>query len=204
MPHVTLAIATLTLMLSASARGQGNSAASDSVPAHSPLARGNHVRVAVQGDTAVLVGHIIDIERNRATVAPDDSGSPPRTIDLAALTRLEVRRDERLRTTSAQVGAGLGTLGAAALYYLRWCRTDELACAREQRTADAYTRHDQTYIGTGTVFAIGGMLAGGLVGYLLAPAPHWKIVTASVIERDAENNAHAVLRVGLEKRLLGR
>jgi hypothetical protein len=198
---VAISLAALTLPRVASTQATNPI---DSARAPRPVARGNHVRLAVRGDAASLVGHVIRVDQTQMLVAPDDSGSLPRTIELGRVTHLEVERDEKLRSISTQIGAGVGTLAAAAYYYFGICRRNERACAREQEIANTYAQYDQTYVGVSTIVIFGGVLAGGAIGYFLTPAPHWEIVASPVVEHGAQGNARTLLRIGVARRLLGR
>ncbi|MFI5227443.1 MAG: hypothetical protein ACHQWU_00150 [Gemmatimonadales bacterium] len=169
-----------------------------------PLLRGDHVRLSAAGDSASIVGHVVRLDPEQVVLAPDDSASLPRDIPLSQITRLEVERDARARTISASVGALLGVAAGASYYYFGLCRQDESGCAQERRRADIATQYDRTYVTTGDVLAIGGMLAGGLLGYVLAPAPHWAVVAAPTFKRGGQGETHTALRIGLERTLLGR
>jgi hypothetical protein len=207
MRYLSIALCSLALALPRAAQSQVAASQSDSAPTTHPLERGNHVRLTLAGDTSLLIGHIVGLDQNQIMVAPDDSG-PPRTIALGQVARVGVERDARLQTVSATIGMAVGGVAAAAYYYFGWCRADENGCARDQRIANAYARYDQTYFTTGSVFAIGGMLAGGLLGYFIAPAPHWEIIVNPVaspgLEQGAPGTGHAALNIGVAKRLFGR
>jgi hypothetical protein len=168
------------------------------------LVRGDRVRLSAAGDSAAIVGHVVRFDSGQVLLAPDDSGALPRSILLSEITHLEVERDSRARTISASVGALLGVAAGGSYYYFGLCRQDERGCSQEQRRANEATRYDRTYVTTGDVLAIGGMIAGGLLGYVLAPAPHWAVVLTPGLERGSDGAQYTTMRIGLERRLLGR
>lgn len=197
MRYLAIALTSLALALPHAAPAQGTRATR-------PFARGDRVRVSTTGDTAATTGKVLMLDAEHVVIAPDDSGAPARPIALSEISHLEVERDSRARTIGATVGGLLGLAAGASYYYLDLCRQDQQGCAREQRRAIRANEYGQTYWTTGDVLALGGFLAGGMIGYFLAPAPHWEIIASPAVQRDEHGEAHTALRFGLTRRLLGR
>jgi hypothetical protein len=169
-----------------------------------PLARGDHVRLPARDGAAPLIGHVVRIDSSEAVITPDDSTAPQRILSLDESRQLEVERGTKLRTISTDVGALLGVLAGASYYYFDLCRSDEQGCAEEQHRADVAARYDETYVGVGTVMVIGGLIAGGALGYVLAPAPHWEAVAAPIATPGPGGGTEHALRIGLSRRFFAR
>lgn len=169
-----------------------------------PLARGDRVRLTASGDSTTIVGSVLRLDADQVVVAPADSGAPPRTVARSAISHLEIQRDVRTRDVAASVGALIGLAAAGSYYYFDLCRQDPAGCNDEQRRAARATEYDHTYITTGDVLAIGGFIAGGLLGYALAPAPHWELIATPAVEHGPQGESHTSMRIGLARRLLGR
>lgn len=173
-------------------------------PLSGSLQRGDHVRLAALGDAATMSARVVRTDSATLEVAPDDSTLPPRTLPLSEISHLEVERDARARTIGASVGALLGVAAGASYYYFGLCPQDERGCAQEQRRSNVAAEYDRTYVTTGDVLVIGGMIAGGVLGYFLAPAPHWTVIAAPGLMRDGEGDTHTAFRLGVSHTLLGR
>jgi hypothetical protein len=182
---VTAAFAFTVALSTAAAAQSPDSSASDSLRQQLPaLHRGDHVRIATTTDTATLTGHLLRLDSAEVVIAPDDSTLPTRTVPILALGTFQVERGNKLRLISTGIGAGLGVIVGAAYYEFGWCRGAERSCARDQREQDLAAEYDQTYYSVGSLFAIAGMIVGGSLGYVVAPAPHWEIVATPTLERD--------------------
>jgi hypothetical protein len=197
---VTVAVALAVALSNAAAAQSPDSSASDSSRQQLPaLHRGDHVRIATATDTATLTGHLVSLDSADVVIAPDDSGQPTRTVPIVALGRFQVERGNKLRLISTGIGAGLGVVAGAAYYEFGWCRGAERSCARDQREQDLAAEYDQTYYSVGSLFAIAGMIVGGSLGYVLAPAPHWEVVATPTLERDRLGALRDGMLIGVKR-----
>jgi hypothetical protein len=199
---VTAALAFAVAFSAAAAAQSPDPSASDSSRQQRPaLHRGDHLRVAIGTDTATLTGHLVSLDSADIVIAPDDSTAPTRTVPIVALGRFQVERGNTLRLISTGIGAGLGEIAGAAYYQFGWCRGAEQSCARDQREQDLAAEYDQTYYSVGSLFAIAGMIVGGSLGYVIAPAPHWEVVATPTLERDRLGMLRDGLMIGVERQV---
>ena len=195
MRYFAVAVSLLAITRATSAHAQSPRAA---------VARGDQVRLTTGGDSAAVVGRVVRVDSTQLVVAPPDSGSLPRTIPLANVSHLEIERDVRARSIGAGIGALIGVAAGGSYYYFDICRQNASGCADEKRRASHAAMYDRSYVTVGDVLAIGGLLAGGLLGYALAPAPHWEIVATPGLEPGGDGDSHTALRITVSRTLLGR
>lgn len=136
---------------------------------------GDHVRVHVLGaDSTAISGRLRFADMDSLMIDPDDSDGSM-TINRDEITRLEVERNAKTRERASSVMGIVGALagGGAAIAV---CMNNPDMCAAEQFAVEHERCHDESYVTTGSLLLAGGALAGALLGYALAPAPHWDVV----------------------------
>lgn len=110
--------------------------------------------------------------------------------------RLEAERDEKTRDYATTTMAVIGLLAGGGIA-LANCLDDREACAAQiERQREAECNGD-SYVAPGTLLILGGLLAGGLVGYALAPAPHWDVVMMPTSTTGFDGQQHLGLNLGV-------
>lgn len=171
------------------------------MPASSILPSGSHLRVYRQGSDSAMSGHLRLMSNDSLMLAPDDDPSSNVAFASADIAGLEIERDLHTRDQAAVVMATLGAVGGITTAVL-WCRNNQAACAADEQRQQA-VECDSTYYGIQTLMVLGGTLLGGLIGYALAPSPHWDVVATPTRSTDNEGSQHLMLNVGVRYWLAG-
>jgi len=159
----------LAILLLASSRGFAQYVSA-------PLSVGSHVRYRrIGSDTLMIRGHVRSIGNDSMLVALDADTSERVAIAAADLDRLEIERDAKSRDQAAMVLGTLGAVAGATTGYF-WCQHNTDQCSDERRQMDYAAAHDSTYYGTQFLMLVGGAAVGALLGYAIAPPPHWDVV----------------------------
>jgi hypothetical protein len=141
-----------------------------------PVTVGSHIRYRrVGSDSALIPGRLRRIGRDSIFVTLDADTSERMPIAAADLDRLEIERDAKARDHAAAVLGTLGAVAGATTGYF-WCQHNVLQCAEEHRELDYAEAHDSTYYGTQFLMLVGGAAVGAVLGYAIAPPPHWDVV----------------------------
>jgi len=178
-------------------------------PAHGSVAAqaipiGAHLRVRGQGNhAAVFSGRLRTISNDSIALALDDDAELTVPFAFADIGRAEMERDERTREqASAAVGA-VGAVGGltAAVY---WCVHNQDACADDLEKMQEAADNDEGYIGPSGLMVLGGALIGSLIGYALAPQPHWELVVFPTRTATSNGSTRLLMNVGVSIPLGGR
>ena len=147
-------------------------------------------------DRSPIVGRFRAIEGDSVLIAPDADTSVIVALSRSDVARLEVERDANTRDQFVTVMAVVGTVAAGTVAVVR-CVNNRPACAEEvQETQRAY-ENDSTYWGPSLLITLGGTLAGALLGYAMAPAPHWDVVALPMRTTGLDGSLHWGLRIGM-------
>jgi hypothetical protein len=171
-------------------------------PPDSPrLKQGMHVRVQSSATDTVITGKLSFIEDDSLVVAPDSTrGMFIRPLMVAIgrgdITKLEVERDEHARD---QFAIALGVAGAitGAVVAIKYCADNNEACntvIQEPQYDDC--SQDQSSWTTGELIVGAGALAGMLIGFVIAPPPHWDVIALPMRDAGRNGQMHYGLRVG--------
>lgn len=158
---------------------------------------GQHIRVhRGVSDRSPIVGRFRAIEGDSVLIAPDADTSVIVALSRRDIARLEVERDANTRDQFVTVMAVVGTVAGGTAAVVR-CVNNRPACAEEvQETQRAY-ENDSTYWGPSLLLTLGGTLAGALLGYAMAPAPHWDVVALPMRTSGRDGSLHWGLRIGM-------
>jgi hypothetical protein len=169
--------------------------AASQLPSSSILTSGSHLRVHRQGTDSAVSGRLRLMSNDSLMIAPDDDPSTRVAFATADIAGLEIERDLHTRDQATVVMAAIGAVGGITSAML-WCKNNQAACAADeqrQQTVDC----DSTYYGVQTLMFLGGTLLGGLIGYALAPSPHWDVVAIPTRTTDNGGSSHLMLNVGV-------
>ena len=196
--HLSGAVA---LLLLASTRGSTQATGG---PDAGPVPIGSHLRVrGPNRHSAVFSGRLRQISNDSITIALDDDEAQLVPFAITDIGRAEIERDAHSRdqaTATMGVVGGVGGLTAAVL----WCRNNRSDCAEEIRLTEEAAQNDDTYVGTSLLMIMGGVAVGSLIGYALAPPPHWDLVTFPTRTSDKNGSSRLLLNVGLRYSLAPR
>lgn len=170
-------------------------------PPDSPrLKPGMHVRVQSSAADTVITGKLSFIEDDSLVVAPDSTRSMfirPLMVAISRgdITKFEIERDEHTRD---QFAMAFGVAGAitGAVVALKYCADNNASCPTVQEPQDDCDQNQSSWT-AGDLLIGAGALAGMLVGFVIAPPPHWDVVALPM--RDAGRNGQMQygLRIGL-------
>jgi hypothetical protein len=108
-------------------------------------------------------------------LALDDDPDEAVPFAVADLGRVEVERDERTREQAATVMGAIGAAGGVTAAVL-WCKHNQTDCEDDiDRTIEA-AQNDSSYVGTSMLMILGGTAVCALLGYAIAPPPHWELL----------------------------
>lgn len=155
---------------------------------------GNHIRVRRSADSSVVIGRLRAAQNDSLLIA-EDSTHWYVTVGRDEVTDLEVQHDEKTRDQASTVMALLGAAAGGGLW-ISHCLNDRAACAAEEQAAREQANCDSNYVSPGSLYVLGGLLAGGLLGYALAPAPHWDVVAFPMQTTGFDGQRHLGLNLG--------
>lgn len=180
-------------------------------PNHSPVAAqgtipiGSHLRVRGQGNhAAVFSGRLRTVSGDSITLALDEDKTNWVPFAVADIGRAEMEHDEKTRDEAAAAVGAIGFAGGlgAAVY---WCVHNQSDCADDiDQMLESADDDDEGYIGPIGLMVLGGAFLGSVIGYALAPQPHWELVVFPT--RTATNNGSSrlLMNVGVSIPLGGR
>ena len=163
----------------------------------SPFANGSHLRLTPRApDFGRITGRFRLLSSDSILITPDSDSTAIVPFATADIDRLEVERDGKTReqatTVMGVVGAGAG-LTAAVL----WCKNNQAACEEDIDQMLYAAENDSTYIGPSLLMILGGTAIGALIGYALAPAPHWDLVAFPTRTSTNDGSPRMLFNVGL-------
>ena len=172
---VTLCGALVALAL-APASGSAQNIAVDSSGLSALVPVGAHLRVRGQSiHSSVFRGRLRAMSNDSITLALDDDPDEAVPFAVADLGRVEVERDEKTREQAATVMGAIGAAGGVTAAVL-WCKHNQTDCQDDiDKTIEA-AQNDSSYVGTSLLMILGGTAVGALIGYALAPQPHWELL----------------------------
>jgi len=195
-----LATSLLLTAIATAAHGQQSASSPDAIR----LKPGIHIRVQSSAADAPITGRLSFLEADSLVLNPDSTrGVLVRpgllAIGRADITRLEVQRDEHTRD---QFAIAFGVAGAitGAVVAIKYCADNSDTCAAElqqQQQQQIDCEDGQSYWTTGELLVGAGALAGMLIGFVIAPPPHWDIVALPMRDTGHDGQMHYGLRVGL-------
>jgi hypothetical protein len=133
----------------------------------------------------------------------DDDHAEVLPLAVAEIARFEVEQDENTRDIAAVVLGSIGAAGGLATAVL-WCHHNQAACDADAEERQIAIDNDSTYLGIPLLMVMGGAIIGGLVGYVMAPPPHWELVVFPARTSGNEGLRRTVLNVGLRYAFGGR
>lgn len=192
------ALATSLLLTLAAITASGQSAS----PLDSPrLKSGMHVRLRSNAADTVITGTLSFIEGDSLIVNPDSTHSTPVRPGLIAISRsdiskFEIERDEHTRD---QVALALGVAGAVtgAVVAIKYCVDNNATCPTVVQDEQSDCDNNQISWTAGDLLVGAGALAGLLIGFVVAPPPHWDVVALPMRDAGRDGQMHLGLRVGL-------
>lgn len=179
-------------------------------PTHTPAAAqaipiGAHLRVRGQGNhAAVFRGRLRTISNDSIALALDDDvHGEPVPFAFADIGRAEMERDERTRDEAAAAVGAIGFAGGlgAAVY---WCVHNQSDCADDIEQMQESADNDEGYIGPIGLMVLGGTFLGSIIGYALAPQPHWELVVFPTRTATSNGSSRLLMNVGVSIPLGGR
>lgn len=169
-------------------------------PRTQPLVRGDRVRLYKSAtDTTPIVGRVHTIENDSISVVPDEDSAVRVLFAHRDVARLEVERDARLRDHVVTFMAVVGAFGGAGLATYQ-CLSNREQCAYDNDAAQRAAENGDTYIDTSLLLIAGGGLAGAVLGYIMAPAPHWDVIAFPTRTASLDGMPRWALSLGLRYR----
>ena len=169
-----------------------------------PLTIGSHVRVRGPGaHSAIFSGRLRLMSNDSITVELDDDSTSAVPFAVPDIGRLEVERDEKTREQATTVMGAIGAAGGltAAVF---WCMHNQADCAEDAEQMVNAAANDSSYVGPSLLMIMGGTLVGSLLGYVLAPPPHWEVVAFPTRTSTLDGSPRYLLNVGLRYSFGGR
>lgn len=175
-----------------------------SVAAQGMIPMGSHLRVRGQGNhSAVFSGRLRMISNDSITIALDGDSANMVPFAVADIGRAELERDEKTRDQAAAVMGAVGAAGGltAAVY---WCVHNQDACAHDLEQMQEAADNGESYIGISGLMVLGGAFIGSVIGYALAPQPHWELVVFPTRTATSNGSTRLLMNVGVSIPLGGR
>ena len=168
------------------------------------IGMGQHIRVHRDvADRSPVIGRFRAIEGDSLLLAPDADTSVIVALSRSDIARLEVERDIGVRDETVTIMAIIGTVAGGTAAVVR-CVNNRPACAEEVQDSQRAYENDSTYWSPSLLITLGGTLAGALLGYAMAPAPHWDIVALPMRTGGPDGSLHWGLRLGMRYSLAAR
>lgn len=165
---------------------------------------GAHLRVRGQGNHgAVFTGRLRTISNDSIAIALDDDSGEMLPFAFADIGRAEMEHDERTRDQAASAMGAVGAVGGltAAVY---WCVHNQAACEDDLQQMQEAAENDEGYIGPSALMVLGGAVVGTVLGYVLAPQPHWELVVIPIRTATSSGSTRLLMNVGVSIPLGGR
>ena len=165
---------------------------------------GAHLRVRGQGNhAAVFSGRLRMISNDSIALALDDDAGQTVPFAFADIGRAEMEHDEKTRDQASTVMGAVGAAGGltAAVY---WCVHNQDACADDLERMQEAADNDESYIGPSALMVLGGVFIGSVLGYALAPQPHWELVVFPTRTATSNGSTRLLMNVGVSIPLGGR
>ena len=170
----------------------------DASQAQPRLRVGSHLRVRGRGDhAAVFSGRLRMMSNDSIALALDDDvEGDPVPFAFADIGRAELEHDEKTRDQASTAMGALGAVGGltAAVY---WCVHNQDACANDLEQMQEAADNDESYIGPSALMVLGGALIGSVIGYVLAPQPHWELVVFPTRTATSNGSTRLLMNVGV-------
>ena len=162
-----------------------------------PLARGDHVRLFQSAsDSAPIFGRLRSIGNDSIGVVPDEDSTVRVLFARSDVARIEVERDEHMRDHVVTFMAGLGALSGASVAAYQ-CFSNRPQCAADNHAAAEAAENGDPYVDMSLLMIAGGGLAGALIGYIVAPPPHWEVVAFPTRTASLDGTGHWGLSLGV-------
>jgi hypothetical protein len=194
----------LVALALAPADGSAQNTSIDSSGLYALVPVGAHLRVRGQGaHSSVFRGRLRAMSNDSITIALDDDPDATVPFAVADLGRVEVERDEKTRDQAATVMGAIGAAGGvtAAVF---WCKHNQADCQDDiDKTIEA-AQNDSSYVGTSLLMILGGTAVGALLGYALAPPPHWELLVFPTRTSRYDGRPSFLLNVGVRYAFGGR
>ena len=136
-------------------------------------------------------------------LALDDDVEQTVPFAIGDIGRLEMEHDEHSRDIAASVMGGIGAAGGIVAAVL-WCKNNLTDCDDEMQKIQDARDNDEDYLGLPGLIVVGSSLVGALVGYVLAPPPHWELVVFPSRTSTLNGSPRMLLNVGVSYSLGGR
>lgn len=189
-PLGTQLIAALTLAAIASVQAQTPGTSPDSI-----AKVGEHVRVLLsRSDSIYVSGRFRGFHGDSLWIAPDSSDWTE-AFGRDDVARFEIQHDEKTREYATTVMMTLGAVGGVALA-VSYCLHNSAQCAADQQAAREAQCRGEDYATTASLIFSATTLVGGLLGYALAPAPHWDVVILPVQSTGSDGQLHMGINLG--------
>ena len=148
-------------------------------------------------------GRLRMISNDSIGLALDDDVGETVPFALTDIGRAEMERDEKTRDQAASAMGAIGAVGglSAAVY---WCVHNQSACADDLEQMQEAADNDESYIGPSGLMVLGGALVGTVLGYVLAPQPHWELVVFPTRTATSNGTTRLLMNVAVSIPLGGR
>lgn len=197
MQTVVRTLTSVGLALLATASSSLNAQQGTPPEAPRPLVRGDHLRLYESpSDSAPITGRLRSIGNDSITVVPDERSAVAVLFSRADVARIEVERDAHMRDNVATALAGVGMLGGLSAAVYR-CLNNRDQCAAERDAAAQAAEDGDPYLDVSLLMIAGGGLAGALLGYIIAPPPHWDVVAFPTRTAARDGTGHWGLSIGV-------
>ena len=194
----------LVALALAPADGSAQNASIDSSGLSALVSVGAHLRVRGQGaHRSLFKGRLRTMSNDSITIALDDDPDAAVAFAVADLGRVEVERDEKTRDQAATVMGAIGAAGGVTAAVL-WCKHNQADCQDDiDKTIEA-AQNDSSYVGTSMLMILGGTALGALLGYAIAPPPHWALLVIPTRTSRYDGRPSMLLNVGVRYAFGGR
>ena len=158
---------------------------------------GSHLRVRGQtAHSSTFTGRLRAVSNDSISLALDDDTTATLPFAIGDIGRAEIERDEKTREQAMTV---MGTIGAAGglTAAVLWCKHNQADCEEDIDRMLSTADEDSSYVGPSLLMILGGTLVGSLIGYVVAPPPHWELVMFPTRTSNNNGSSRTLLNVGL-------